>query len=766
MKRLLQTMAVSAMIVACSADKTSVPPAIPQDPEIEAKVEQTLSKMTLDEKIGQMLQLNLDCFGKPGTFAEGFELDEGKLDTLIGIYKVGSVLNAPQSNALKKEHWTKIISKIQAKSMEVMGIPCVYGVDQNHGTTYTQEGTFFPQNINMGASFNRELVRQAGAITGYETRACNITWTFCPTIDLTRVQSWPRVWENFGEDSYLNGQMGIAATLGFQGDNANKVGQENIAACLKHYMGYGAATSGKDRTPAQISVSDLKDKHFTPYKAACEAGALSVMVNSGSINGMPCHANYEILTEWLKEGLNWDGVVVTDWSDINYLFQREMVAKDKKEAIKMAINAGIDMSMDPYSVDFCVLLKELVNEGEVPMSRIDDAVRRILRMKYRLGLFDTPNTKPEDYPKFACEEFAQTALKAAEESMVLLKNENSTLPLKKGATILVTGPNANSMRSLNGGWSYSWQGHYALKYANQYNTILESMTAKFGETNVLYEPGVVYNEENWIEDNAVGVDKAVAKARQADVIVACIGENSYCETPGNINDLTLSRNQLDLVAALAKTGKPIVLVLNIGRPRIIREIVPLASSIVNILLPSNYGGDALANLLAGEANFSGRLPYSYPIEPNALTTYDFKMSEQVATMAGDYNYDANVYMQWPFGYGLSYTTFEYSNLKCDKTAFGADDVLTFTVDVKNTGDKKGKEAVLLYSRDIVASVVPDNRRLRAFEKIELEPGETKSVTLTLKAKDLSFVDYKGNWKLEDGDFRIMVANQSIVVTKQ
>lgn len=766
MKRILQIVAVSALLFACSAEKPSVSPAIPQDAELEAKVEQTLSKMTLDEKIGQMLQLNLDCFGKKGCYAENFELDEGKLDTLIGIYKVGSVLNAPQTNALKKEKWAEIINKIQAKSMEVMGIPCVYGVDQNHGTTYTQEGTLFPQNINMGASFNRDLVKQAGAITGYETRACNVTWTFCPTIDLTRVQSWPRVWENFGEDSYLNGQMGIAATLGFQGDNANKVGQENIAACLKHYMGYGAATSGKDRTPAQISVSDLKDKHFTPYKAAIEAGALSIMVNSGSVNGMPCHANYEFLTEWLKEGLNWDGLVVTDWSDINYLFNREMVAKDKKEAIKMAINAGIDMSMDPYSTDFCVLLKELVNEGEVSMSRIDDAVRRVLRMKYRLGLFETPNTKPEDYPKFGSEEFAQVALRAAEESMILLKNENAVLPLKKGTKILVTGPNANSMRSLNGGWSYSWQGHYALKYANQYNTILESMTAKFGAENVLYEQGVAYNEEKWQEDNVVGLDKAVAKARQADVIVACIGENSYCETPGNINDLTLSRNQLDLVLALAKTGKPIVLILNEGRPRIIREIVPIASAIVDILLPGNYGGDALANLLAGDVNFSGKLPYSYPIEPNALTTYDFKMSEQVATMAGDYNYDANVYMQWPFGFGLSYTTFEYSNLKCDKATFGAEDELTFTIDVKNTGTVKGKESVLLYSRDLVASVVPDNRRLRAFEKVELEPGETKSVTLTLKARDLSFVDYEGNWKLENGDFRIMVGDQSVVVTKQ
>jgi beta-glucosidase len=766
MKRTIQLMAVAALTFACTAEKASTPPVIPQDAELEQRVEQTLSKMSLDEKVGQMLQLNLDCFGKQGCLGDDFELDEEKLDTLIRIYKVGSVLNAPQSNALKKEKWASIISRIQDKSMEVIGIPCIYGVDQNHGTTYTQDGTMFPQNINMGASFNRELVRQAGAITGYETRASNITWTFCPTLDLTRVQSWPRVWENFGEDSYLNGQMGAAATLGFQGETPNKLGKENIAACLKHYMGYGAATSGKDRTPAHISVSDLKDKHFTPYKTAIEAGALSIMVNSGSVNGLPCHANYEIITEWLKDGLNWDGVVVTDWSDINYLYQREMVAKDKKEAIKMAINAGIDMSMDPYSVDFCVLLKELVNEGEVPMSRIDDAVRRILRMKYRLGLFDCPNTMPADYPKFADKEFAQVATRAAEESMVLLKNEKSLLPFKEGTKILLTGPNANSMRSLNGGWSYSWQGHLAHKYAEQYNTILEAFTAKFGKSNVLYEAGVVYDEANWKVDVMSGMDKAVAKARQADVIVACIGENSYCETPGNINDLTLSRNQIEMVKELAKTGKPIVLVLNIGRPRIIREIEPLADAIINIMLPGNYGADALARLLTGEANFSGKLPYSYPIEPNSLTTYDYKVSEQVATMEGDYNYHAHVFMQWPFGFGLSYTTFEYSNLKCDKETFGADDELTFTVDVKNTGNVAGKEAVLLYSRDLVASVVPDNRRLRAFDKVELQPGETKTVTLKIKAKELSFVDYKGNWLLEDGDFRMMVSNQSVTITKK
>ena len=494
--------------------------------------------------------------------------------------------------------------------------------------------------------------------------------------------------------------------------------------------------------------------------AAVRAGALSVMVNSSSVNGVPVHASHELLTGWLKEGLNWDGVIVTDWADINNLYTREHVAADKKEAIKMAINAGIDMAMEPYSLDYCTLLKELVEEGEVPMSRIDDAAARVIRMKYRLGLFDNPVTDRNDYPEFASAAHAAAALNAAEESMVLLKNADNTLPIPKGKKILVTGPNANSMRCLNGGWSYSWQGNLADRFASGYNTILEAMQQKFGVSNVSYEAGVTYKQDGaYWEENEPEIEKAVAAAAYVDYIVACIGENSYCETPGNLTDLNISANQLALVKAMEATGKPVVIILNEGRPRLIADIVPDAKAVVDIMLPGNYGGDALANLLAGDASFSGKLPFTYPKEINSLITYDYKVSEEVEKMEGNYDYDAVVAVQWAFGYGQSYTTFAYSNLRIDKTQFAPEDTLTISVDVTNTGSSAGKESVLLFSSDRVASVVPDGRRLRAFRKIDLAPGQTKTVTFTLPASELAFVGADGKWVLERGDFRLQCGNQ-------
>lgn len=809
-KKVVLTLALAGMMSAATAQ--TVAPAIPRDENIEKKVEETLKRMTLDEKIGQMLELNVDVLQKQNPIvgvrtpkdlkkvlkeykldrefkvgkempsrevmgaiyqriqqidaAKGFQFSEAMLDSVFGKYKVGSILNAPCGTvAQTPETWQRIMNVIQERSMKEIGIPCVYGLDQNHGTTYTLGGTMFPQNISVAASFNTKLAEQAAAITAYETRASNCPWTYSPTMDLSRDPRWPRMWENYGEDCLVNAEMGAAAVRGFQGTDPNNIGKYNIGVSLKHYMGYGVPRTGKDRTPAYISPQDLREKHFAPYKAAIEAGALTIMANSGSINGMPVHASYELLTKWLKEDLNWDGMIVTDWADINNLYQREKVAKDKKEAIKIAINAGIDMSMDPYSWDFCVLLKQLVEEGEVPMSRIDDAVSRILRLKYRLGLFDNPTYNLSDYPLFGGKEHADAALKAAEETMILLKNTDNILPLAKGKKYLVTGPNANSMRTLNGGWTYTWQGHRTNEFTADMNTILEAMQQKFGAENIVYEAGVTYNEQGaYWEENAPEIEKAVAAAKNVDVIVACIGENSYCETPGNLNDLTLSRNQLNLVKELAKTGKPIVLILNEGRPRLINEIEPLAKAVVDILLPGNYGGDALANLLAGDANFSGKLPVTYPKDNGALTNYDYKVSEQVGTMAGAYDYNAVVDVQWAFGYGLSYTTFEYSNLKANKTSFTADDELVFTVDVKNTGKVAGKEAVLLFSSDLLASLVPDSRRLRAFDKIELQPGETKTVTLKLKGSDLAFVGYDAKWVLEEGDFRMQAGNQVLNIT--
>lgn len=738
-------------------------PVIPPDPEIEKKVSETLSKMTLEEKIGQMTQIQLDILGETGPDGK-FRLVKEKIDTVIGIYKVGSILNAPYSYCLDADSWNVIIPQIQEASMKYIGIPCVYGLDQNHGTTYTNGGTLFPQNLNVAASFDTELCRKAAEITAYETRASDCPWTFSPTMDLARDPRWPRFWENYGEDPLVNALMGAAAVRGFQGNDPNHIDKNHIAVSLKHFMGYGVPFSGKDRTPAYISPSDLREKHFAPYLEAIKYGALTIMVNSSSINGTPVHADPLLLTKWLKEDLQWDGLIVTDWADINNLYTREKVAKDKKDAIRIAINAGIDMAMEPYKVDYCDILRELVEEGKVSMSRIDDAASRALRLKYRLGLFDRPNTLLKDYPKFASEEFQKAALDGAAETMVLLKNDDNILPLSKGTRIMVTGPTATSMRSLNGGWSYTWQGHLSDTYAKDYNTILEALTEKFGESNVTYVPTVTFKQEGSYQDETVADSEAALKAAaNADVIVACIGENSYCETPGNLTDLYLSSNQRDMVKALAKTGKPIVLVVNEGRPRILADIEPLAKGIIDIIIPGNFGGDALAELMAGERNFSAKLPFTYPREINSLVTYDYKVSEEVGKMEGVYDYDARVNVQWPFGYGKSYTTFEYSDLKVDKTDFTPTDVLTVSVNVTNTGSRDGKEAVLLFSSDLVASIVPDNKRLRGFDKIALMPGETRTVKFTLPATDLAFVNAHGQWTLEEGDFTIKVGNLSVPV---
>lgn len=756
MKKILLSISMLALTYTASANV----PVIKSDPKIEAQVEQTLKKLTLEEKIGQMMELVTDLFGandKNGVFY----IDEHKTDSILSRYKIGSILNAPNTCAPTAKQWEKYIAQIQKISMKRIGIPCVFGLDQNHGSTYTQGGTLFPQNINVAASFNREIARRSAEATAYETRAVSVPWTYSPTVDLGRDARWPRIWENFGEDCYLSSEMGKAMVYGFQGEDPNNIDQYHIATSMKHFMGYGVPWTGKDRTPAYISPADLREKHFAPFLAGLQAGALTVMVNSASVNGMPMHANKDILTGWLKEETGWDGVLITDWADINNLYTREMVAKDKKDALRIAINAGIDMIMEPYSCDACGYLVELVKEGKIPMSRIDDACRRVLRMKYRLDLFKNPTQKLKNYPKFGGEEFAKLALEGATESMVLLKNEGNILPLQHGKKILLTGPNANQMRCLDGGWSYTWQGHRADEFAGKYNTIYEAICNEYGKENVILNQGVTYNEKGkYWEENEPQIQGAVAAAKDADVIVACIGENSYTETPGNLTDLWLSENQRNLVKELAKTGKPVVLVLNEGRPRLIADIEPLAQGIINILIPGNMGGDALANLVSGKSNFSGKMPYTYPKEINSLANYDFKKSEEVGTMEGAYDYNAKITQQWGFGYGLSYTTYKYSNLKVSQSDFRHGDIIKVSVDVKNTGKVAGKESVLLFSSDLIASMVPDGRRLRAFDKVELQPGETKTMTFELKADDLAFVDWNGKWRLEEGDFKLMIADQS------
>ena len=756
MKKILLSISMLALAYTASANV----PVIKSDPKIEAQVEQTLKKLTLEEKIGQMMELVTDLFGandKNGVFY----IDEHKTDSILSRYKIGSILNAPNTCAPTAKQWEKYISQIQKISMKRIGIPCVFGLDQNHGSTYTQGGTLFPQNINVAATFNREIARRSAEATAYETRAVSVPWTYSPTVDLGRDARWPRIWENFGEDCYLSSEMGKAMVYGFQGEDPNNIDQYHIATSMKHFMGYGVPWTGKDRTPAYISPADLREKHFAPFLAGLQAGALTVMVNSASVNGMPMHANKDILTGWLKEETGWDGVLITDWADINNLYTREMVAKDKKDALRIAINAGIDMIMEPYSCDACGYLVELVKEGKIPMSRIDDACRRVLRMKYRLDLFKNPTQKLKNYPKFGGEEFAKLALEGATESMVLLKNEGNILPLQHSKKILLTGPNANQMRCLDGGWSYTWQGHRADEFAGKYNTIYEAFCNEYGKENVILNQGVTYNEKGkYWEENEPQIQGAVDAAKNVDVIVACIGENSYTETPGNLTDLWLSENQRNLVKELAKTGKPVVLILNEGRPRLIADIEPLAQGIIDILIPGNMGGDALVNLVSGKSNFSGKMPYTYPKEINSLANYDFKKSEEVGTMEGAYDYNAKITQQWGFGYGLSYTSYKYSNLKVSQSDFRHGDIIKVSVDVKNTGKVAGKESVLLFSSDLIASMVPDGRRLRAFDKVELQPGETKTMIFELKADDLAFVGWNGKWRLEEGDFKLMIADQS------
>ncbi len=742
--RLVCAAVFAAVISSCSqpAEKT----AIPRDEKIEKRVDEILRGMSLEEKIGQMTQLTVSAIADVEVLTEAG-------DSILRSHKIGSVLNTPGDIAQTPQTFDKFITQLNEISIETTTIPVLYGLDHIHGVSYVLGGTLFPQEINLAATFNREHARNMGKVTAYESRAANVPWTFSPTMDLGRNPEWPRMWESFGEDAYVNAQMAVAEVKGMQGGDPNHIGPYNIAACAKHFMGYGVPVTGQDRTPSSIAPAELREKHFEPFRQAMLAGALSLMVNSASNNGMPFHCNTELLTQWVKKDLNWDGMIVTDWADINNLHTRERVASSKKEAVKLAINAGIDMAMVPYDCQFAADLIQLVNDGEVPMSRIDDAVRRILRLKLRLGLFDTPNTHFDDYPDFGSEAHAKLAYEAALESEVLLKNDG-ILPLAKDTRILLTGPNAHSMRTLNGGWSYTWQGHGASKpeFTDKYNTIYEALNQKF--ENVSYVPGVEYHIDgtDWQFDEITSLDKAVAAASNVDVIIACVGENTYCETPGNDVDLNLSANQKALVKALAATGKPVVLVLNEGRPRIINDLEPLADAVVDVLLPGNHGGDALAALLCGEENFSGKLPFTYPKYTNKFAVYDYKPAENQATMEGAYNYDAVMDVQWPFGHGLSYTTFEYSNMTVSSSKFDSGDVLKVKVDVTNTGEVAGKESVLLFSSDLYASSTPDVRRLRGFEKVQLAPGETRTVEFSLPADDLAFVNYNGKWTLEEGDF--------------
>ncbi len=732
------------------------------------EVEKLISQMTVEEKVGQTAQITLDVITVGDTVwvsDEPVKLDDELVREALLKYHVGSVLNTANNRARTPEKWSEIVGGIQEIAGEArLQIPVVYGIDAIHGATYTAGATFFPQQIGQAATWNPELTKRGAEITAYETRASSIPWNFSPVLDLGKDPRWARIWETYGEDPYLVTEMGKAAVAGYQGDDLSS--ETNVAACLKHFLGYSAANSGKDRTPAELSEVAMREYHLPSFQAAIEAGAASVMINSGIINGIPVHASYDILTNLLKKELGFNGLVVSDWADIENLYNRDKIASSHKEAIKMGINAGLDMSMVPYQYQrYCEALVELVNEGEVSMERLDDAVRRVLNMKYKLGLFKNPQPSASNYPKFGSKAFEKSAYATASESITLLKNKDAVLPLKKGTRILVSGPNANSMRTLNGGWSYSWQGEKVHEFAEGYNTILEAVQNEFGKQNVDYVAGVEYNMyAAYHEEYNIDIPAAVAAAKRADVVVLCLGENTYTEKPGDLHDLMISENQENLALALAKTGKPVVLVLNEGRPRIIRRLVPEMEAVLQSYLPGNFGGDALADILSGDINPSGRLPYTYPMYSNTLVVYNHKPSEESVSPDGMYDYGGGFYPQFEFGFGLSYTTFEYSDLNVSENNFSGDETITVSVKVSNTGDVDGKEVVQLYSADQYASVTPDVKRLRKFEKINLKAGESQTVLFELSAQDLSFINAASERVTEAGDFDLMVAKLKTTIT--
>ena len=718
----------------------------------EAKVNAIVKQMTLEEKVGQMAQVSIESLGR--IEGENFVFDQAKLKDAVDHYKIGSILNAP-GIPLTAAQWNNIVGQIQKAAGETkMKIPVLYGLDDNHGCNYVLGATLFPQEIGQAATWNRELVYNGAVITAYESRAASVPWTFSPVLDLGVNPQWPRIWEDFGEDPYLTSQMGVAFVKGVQNPLGSK---DKLAVSIKHYMAYSDPKSGHDRSDAWIPENYLREYHLPPFAAAVKAGARTVMVNSALINGIPTHINKHLLTDILKKELGFTGFIVTDWQDIENVYRRDHITKNIKDATMLAINAGIDMSMIPYNYkEFCTDLISLVKEGKVPMSRIDDAVTRIIRVKEELNLFETPITYLKDYPKYASEEFQKASYNTAAESITLLKNTNNVLPVSKTAKVLVTGPNANSMRTLNGGWSYTWQGDKTDYYAKQYHTILEAVTNKFGKENVTYQEGVAYNMKgNWSEDSVVDIDAAVKAASMVDYVLLCLGENSYTETPGNINDVNLSSNQIKLARAMINTGKPVILILNEGRPRVINKIVPGLAGILDIYLPSNFGADALADIVTGDINPSGKLPITYPRYPNDLVNYIHKPSEGGGNPQGG-EYDP----QWHFGFGLSYTTFGYSDLQINKKVFSPGETAEISVTVKNTGSRQGKEVVQLFVSDLVASLTPDVQRLRGFEKIDLKPGESKKVTFHLPVKDLAYVNSNNKKILEAGEFKIQIDDLS------
>lgn len=736
--------------------------------EINKKAAEIVSKMTLAEKVGQTAQISIDLVTKgtdtPPTST--LEIDIDKLREAIVEYHIGSILNSPNTRARTAEWWTKTVEQIQDVAMKEtrVKVPVIYGLDQIHGATYTAGSTMFPQEIAIAASWNPVHARRMGEITAYETRASNVPWNFSPVLDLGLDPRFPRQYEGFGEDPYVGSVFGRELIKGYEGDDNNIANPTKVAACMKHFLGYSAPISGKDRTPAYIPDNVLREYHIPAFQAAVDAGVHTVMINSGIINNVPVHASYELLTTLLRDEMGFQGMIVTDWEDINKLYSRDKMVPSIKEAIKAGINAGIDMSMIPIAYkEYCQLLIELVNEGKVSMSRLDDAATRVVALKLKLNLFNVPNTYRKDYPEFNSKAYQQASYDAAADGITLLKNEGNVLPLKKSVKILVIGPNAVSKRSLNGGWTFSWQGEKIDEFGDQYHNLLDAIKLKFGKENVSYVPGVSYtNETKWDTEHKDRFEEAIAAAKNVDYIVLCLGENSYCEKPGDLNDLYLNELQTELAQEMLKLGKKVILVLSEGRPRLISKFSSKLDAIVQTYLPGIYGADALADILAGDVNPSGKLPYTYPAFPNSLVPYYHKYAEEQVNTDAAYNYEGDYNFEYPFGYGLSYTTFAYSNPKINKSDLLANSTeeILISIDVTNTGNREGKEVVQLYSSDLYASLVPDVKRLRRFEKVDLKAGETKTVTFKLNVNDLSFINLQNKRVVEPGDFVFQIGSSS------
>jgi beta-glucosidase len=713
------------------------------------RVEALLRRMTLEEKVGQMTQLEIGMVttGKD----QDIQIDWTKLEKAVVKLGVGSILNV-KDQALPVEKWRDIIGKIQDASQKTrLKIPVIYGIDSIHGVNYVRGSTLYPQEIGMAATWNPPLMQRLAEITALETRAAGIPWTFSPVLDLGRQPLWPRFYETFGEDPYLATVMGAAFVRGIEGDDISS--PNHVATSLKHYVGYSFPLNGRDRTSAWVPENYLREYFLPPFTAAVKAGARTVMVNSAEINGVPGHINHHILTDILRGELGFQGVVVSDWEDIKKLVSQWKVAVDEKEATRLAVLAGIDMSMVPSDYSFGDLLVQLVKEGRVPMSRIDEAVRRILRLKFDLGLFENP-TLSAPISSFATAESRQVSLQAARESMTLLKNENNLLPLAKDRKVLVTGPTADSLVSLNNGWTYVWQGNNADLYPKDRPTILQAIQARIGK-NVTYVPGTTLDKE-------IDIPAAVSAARQADVAIICLGEGAYAETPGNITDLNLSEAQVRLAQAIEALGKPVLLVLVEGRPRIINLIADRAQGILMAYNPSNEGGTAVADVIFGDYSPSGKLPFTYPRTANGFINYDHKLFETEETSFGN----AAFKPQFEFGHGLSYTTFIYSNLKLARKTLAMNGQMNVSVTVTNTGKRASKETIILYVRDIVATVAPPGKRVKRFANIYLEPAQSRSLTFTLGRDDLSFIDAANKSTIEPGDFEVIVGNLKETFTLQ